>query len=715
MYPKICLTTACLFLAAYSGFGQKGKDGAKTYSTAGTYILNRYTSLASSAAAGATSITVSNITDLSGATSFTNSVNPYPTNALTVGDLILIVQVQGVTIGTSNTNTYGTIAAYNNTGNFEPKYVQGVAGNVISFCTGLANAYTEGGTARTEVIRVPRLLSLSVSAGVTITGAPWSSATGAGGVVALEVAADITLNGAISADAIGLTGGYDPDINNSSGTGAGVVTTYRATTTNNVAYKGESVSGNITDYGAILGAGGRGAPANGGGGGNGHNAGGGGGSNAGTAGALTPWNGTGLKDISTPAWANAWNLEAAGFSTDVSVGGGRGGYTFSMSNQDALTVGTTNSLWSGDYRDNVGGFGGHPLNYNGDTRLFMGGGGGSGDGNDGVPGNGGNGGGIAYILCNGNISGGGTLTANGQNGFPTTGSVKDGSGGAGGGGAIQALAAGTITGITVAANGGSGGSQPFIAGEAEGPGGGGGGGYIATTATAVTRLVNGGANGTSASAQITEFLPNGATMGNAGTSVSKAFADVENCAVLLPLRFTLFTVSPDTASMLLTWHVANPTNNKFFTIERSIDGISFVSLGSIDAGAESIYRFSDTKWPLNAPALFYRIRQSDFDGRYTFSSVIRANMTGKNSHALAIAPNPVRESMQVSYASPESGSINVRIINIRGEVVRTMSIAVTKGNNNFIVNQLSGFPPAQYILRIQNSREVLNSAFIILP
>jgi len=717
MKANSCLRLTGLFLLlCNAGLGQKGKDGAKTYSAAGTYILNRYTSLASSAVAGATSITVSNITDLSGATSFTNSVNPYPTNALTVGDLILIVQVQGATIGTSNTNSYGTVATYNNTGNFELKYVLGVAGNVINFCTGLANSYTEGGTARTEVIRVPRLSSLTVGAGVTLTGSSWSATTGTGGVVALEVSGDITLNGSISADAIGFSGGTDPLIGSSSNPGSGVITVYRTTATNNSGGKGESIAGNAADYAALLGANGRGAPANGGGGGNGHNCGGGGGSNAGASGALTPYNGTGLKDISTASWASAWNLEAAGFATDVSVGGGRGGYSYFAADQDALTVGTSNSSWGGDYRDNEGGLGGHPLSYNGDTRLFMGGGGGAGDGNNNGPGDGGNGGGIAYILCNGNVSGNGTLTANGQNGYPTYGSIKDASGGAGGGGAIQALVSGSIIGIGILANGGAGGSQPFIANEGEGPGGGGGGGYIATTTTLLVPQVNGGANGTSASAYTTEFLPDGATKGNAGTSVVKTFADVEDCAVLLSRPFISFAAMPDTAMVELTWETGDGIGTRHFTIERSTDAVSFVAIGTLDATVEpaaSHYRFNDANLPANTSIFFYRIKLTGADSRYTYSSILRADITGRNRLLLAVSPNPVREYVQVSYVATEAGSINAGIINAQGAVVRSINMHVGKGVNNFIVNELNRLAPGQYILMVRSSREVLSKTFMV--
>ena len=72
---------------------QSGKDGSVSYTTAATRILNRYSALASSASSGSYIVSVSAIADLSGSTSFSNSVNPYTTAALSPGDLVFIIQM----------------------------------------------------------------------------------------------------------------------------------------------------------------------------------------------------------------------------------------------------------------------------------------------------------------------------------------------------------------------------------------------------------------------------------------------------------------------------------------------------------------------------------------------------------------------------------------------------------------------------------------------
>ncbi len=511
-----------------------GRNGARTIAAAGV-VVNQYTSLAAGAAVGAASITVVsaaalNSTDTGG-------------GALASGDVILIYQARGASINTANSSAYGDITSYGNAGNYEIRTVRSVAGNVISLesdssgascAIGLKNSFSTGA----QVIRVPQYSALTVNSGASIVPVAWDGTIG--GVVALLVQNTATINGSVSAAALGFRGGVLDNFDRPSGT------------TNNINYatddypaggqKGEGIaSGAGGTYGTVTLAfsnpGGNfdmAAPANGGGGGGSHNGGGGGGSNAALA--LTPYCTAGASTFTTSTgttslWCGqgtmpggvtgggAWALDPAykanGNANTVHVGGGRGGYTFSNSNQDALTVGPGFAAWGGNYRRSMGGWGGRPLTQTLNTRLFFGGGGGAGGANSGpVGGAGGPGGGLVMLIA-GSVAGGGSIDVSGAAGLNTTGGANDAPGGGGGGGTALVYA-GTVGGISLRANGGGGGVQTITSDEAEGPGGGGGGGILAVTGGAPTRQANGGAGGTSASSALTEFPRNGATDGTAG-------------------------------------------------------------------------------------------------------------------------------------------------------------------------------------------------------
>lgn len=695
-------------------YGQKGKDGAETYAS-GTVVLNRYTSLASSAASGSASFTVSNIIDLSGATAVTNGVNPYTANPLASGDLVMLYQVQGADITFTDDVNYGNITAYNNTGNYALVQVYSISSNTITICGTLPQSFTASSTARTQVIRVPRLTTLSIAAGTVVSGKTWDGTSG--GVIALEANGNVTINGTISANGLGFRGGTDPSQTSTSAAGAGVISYYRSTLTTNSAGKGESIAGNVTDYAALGGANGRGAPANGGGGGNGHNAGGGGGSNAGIAGVLTGYNGTGVKpNQTTPTnWNAAWSLESANFHLNISPGGGRGGYTYSASNQDAITLGPGNSAWGGDERDNVGGFGGRPLDNNSNSRLFFGGGGGAGDANNSVGGTGGGaGGGLVYLLTNANISGSGTITSLGLAGGNTLPAHNDAPGGGGGGGTIVTMASGTITGISMNVSGGNGGNQLITTAEAEGAGGGGGAGLVLATTTSVTRTAGGGLYGTTSSTSLTEFTPNGTTGGASGTIASVTFSDVVSCSVL-PVQFLDLNARKINDRVEISWAVAMEDGVSHYSIEESTDGLRFSAIARIAAsGAPYHYTYSLFIGTSRGGEHWYRIKEFDQDGAYTLSKAVKIMIPAPGSSS-SIYPNPVHHGeFKLSLMTDEPSQADIIIQTLTGRTVLVQKRTLTAGNNLLSVILPRGLSMGSYLLSVNGKNGSLHRQTFIL-
>ena len=504
----------------FASLAQRGKDGVGTIAAANVRI-NEYTTLTANASIGNTTITVA---------SNNLNANGRFASALQVGDLIMIIQMQGASMKTFNgfpqDSTYGQILNYNECGNYEFAQVFALpnATSIVLDC-GLSNNYTSSG--KTQIVRIPRYSSLTVNAAASITGDTWNGTIG--GIVCAEVNGATVINGNVVATGLGFRGGVAA--NDGTFGGNRIVDLLLGATEGGE--KGESIAGSQADYVAFYnGKYARGAPANGGGGGNSHNAGGGGGGNGGN---VATWFGVGLINA---AYITAYNLEFPGRAAIVSSGGGRGGYAFSSANLNPNTNRPGLATWGGDGRRNVGGFGGRPLDYS-TGKIYLGGGGGAGHVNNlsasNTGGTGGNGGGLIYFITYGNVSGSGSMITNGNNGVTATGpnpglfsstvNGNDAAGGGGAGGTIIINTSANVSGVTLTANGGLGGNQILVKGggaggntEAEGPGGGGSGGYIALSAGAPTQNVAGANGGTTNSTAMTNFPPNGASNGAPGLS-----------------------------------------------------------------------------------------------------------------------------------------------------------------------------------------------------
>lgn len=456
-------------IAAANSCATASRDGAQTISTA-TVVNTYYPGTSTAVNAGATTLTV-------GAA---NGTTP-----IAAGDLLLIVQVQGATINTSNTTAYGgslgngSVAGSGYTGlsvagHYE--YVRagnavGLTGGTLSVVGGTLTNYATGAASGTlprrrfQVIRVPEYRSLNLSG--QLSAPAWNGSTG--GIVVVDVAGTLTLSGGganVSGRGFRGGGGYT-----SLGSANAVATDYSSVlgtgTANAAGAKGEGIVGTpiktfdgttvtIGTAEDVMGlrSGARGAPGNAGGGGTDgnpanseQNTGGGGGGGGGA--------------------------------------GGQGGYAW------CNTYGQGNCAQSG-------GVGGVGIPDGGTGSLILGGGGGAGVTNNstGTLANGGSSsgapGGGAILIRAGTITGSGTFSADG--GTFTSNVTNDGSGGGGAGGTIQIIAGSSSASIIASAVGGNGMSNTG-GNQSHGPGGGGGGGAIVSTIPLSTR-VNGGANGT---------------------------------------------------------------------------------------------------------------------------------------------------------------------------------------------------------------------------
>lgn len=652
------LLFALFGLIQVNGLGQIGKDGAETVSTANV-IFNRYDRLASSVSAGATSVTVNNIANLSASAITGSANNPYATDPLGYGDLIMIIKMQGASITSGNvanspvnnnppqSDVYGKITAYNGVGGYELCMVQAVSGNNIILFYALANSFAVSGTQRVQVVRIPRLAALTVNVGAGITGQAWSS-TYTGGIVALEVAGNAVINGTVNASGLGFRGGAVQATPKPSG---GQVNQYDFVS-NDLHYggeKGEGIAGTQSDYDTYYGGRyKRGAPANAGGGGNANCAGGGGGANTGvTASDTSNYKGWGNPDATPAGWSSAWNLETAIIglsSTSTSSGGGRGGYCYSSASRNPLTLAPGITNWSGDKRKIGGGWGGRPLLYGASNILFMGGGGGAGDADDQSGGSGGNGGGIIYMLVTGSLSGSGSIVSNGASGENTINRTspynaavtgRDGAGGGGGGGAIKLNVQGTISGISLSARGGNGGNQlitAFTNSETEGPGGGGGGGYIGVTGSpAISMNTSGGTYGTTDCTQMSAFTANGATSGGGAASIT-GLTFIGPVDLPLPVKLSCFDIALiNGVKVQISWTTFSEEDMCCYELEQQTSSGNWKKIAT--AAAQSRNTSNNYALTMTRPAetTSYRLKAIGSNGtfHYTCTKTLKPSISAR--------------------------------------------------------------------------------------
>ena len=112
----------------------------------------------------------------------------------------------------------------------------------------------------------------------------------------------------------------------------------------------------------------------------------------------------------------------------------------------------------------------------------------------------------------------------------------------------------------------------------------------------------------------------------------------------LPVEFLSFDAKlKGDNEVLLKWETASEINNEYFEVERSLNGLEFVPIQRIKGSNQvsgNIYNHIDKLSTLNTEGtVFYRIKQVDFDGLYSYSTTKEVELTSNNE--FKIFPNPI--------------------------------------------------------------------------
>jgi len=161
----------------------------------------------------------------------------------------------------------------------------------------------------------------------------------------------------------------------------------------------------------------------------------------------------------------------------------------------------------------------------------------------------------------------------------------------------------------------------------------------------------------------------------------------------LPVTLVYFTGQVVNGVVVLHWETATETNNDYFVVERSADGVSWKDQMRVDGhGNSSVaeYYTSEDEEPLQGES-FYRLRQVDQDGQQTYSGVVVVNIS--ETMTLSLYPNPAVDQLTVSGSAVTAAGI--RLYNSAG---RVMEVPMQGGNGPVILS-VAGLPRGVYFLR----------------
>lgn len=127
---------------------------------------------------------------------------------------------------------------------------------------------------------------------------------------------------------------------------------------------------------------------------------------------------------------------------------------------------------------------------------------------------------------------------------------------------------------------------------------------------------------------------------------------------ILPIDLISFYGVPSDHAIDIYWSTATELNNDFFNIERSRDGIQweiiYVTPGAGNSNTILKYEFTDPNPPIGL--VYYRLKQTDYDGVYSYSDIIAVNSIFSNERIISY-PNPTQDKFLIEMKDIEDQEI----------------------------------------------------------
>lgn len=190
-------------------------------------------------------------------------------------------------------------------------------------------------------------------------------------------------------------------------------------------------------------------------------------------------------------------------------------------------------------------------------------------------------------------------------------------------------------------------------------------------------------------------------------SVSAEYSASGLCNAL-PIKLLNFTAEVNSFNQVdINWTTVSEVNNNFFTIERSVNQSDWETVAIIaGAGNSSEIRSYNVidKNPIEGWS-YYRLKQTDFDGKYEYAPIKTVNINSTNASPSSVFPNPTYNA--ITMIGKNLNVKDIELYTILGHNI-TAKVDVIKQSDSKILIDLSQLHEGVYIIKsMENSYRIM--------
>jgi hypothetical protein len=171
--------------------------------------------------------------------------------------------------------------------------------------------------------------------------------------------------------------------------------------------------------------------------------------------------------------------------------------------------------------------------------------------------------------------------------------------------------------------------------------------------------------------------------------------------VILPVKFMSNSAKCAGDRVEIAWKTGSEKNCDYFTIEKSYDAVNFFMIGQLPGSGNSYkpknYSFDD--YDLSDQQVYYRIKQTDYDGVSMFSDVFTSNCFDYKHLGISVYPNPFKTSFCIKFSDTQLLPEKIEITSLTGDVI-FRKLVEENSSDEICIESSEQIIPGYYLLKI---------------
>ncbi|MFH1320318.1 MAG: T9SS type A sorting domain-containing protein [Bacteroidota bacterium] len=175
----------------------------------------------------------------------------------------------------------------------------------------------------------------------------------------------------------------------------------------------------------------------------------------------------------------------------------------------------------------------------------------------------------------------------------------------------------------------------------------------------------------------------------------------------------------------LTWATASETNNDYFTIQKAKNPQGFENPEGLGLDWKNVTYVSgagNTNQTIHYSTVdpdpyygisYYRLKQTDYDGKFTYSDIVAVNYIIEDKKYIAVYPNPSDGSFYVDVKGKKDDEVLVVVRDMFGKEFYSKVVILSNNGYTLAVDPYQRLSPGVYLVVASSNEKYYNNKIVI--